>query len=116
MILKPLLPCLALSLGVSMTVSVSPALAASSAVVAAETQAAIARGDYPTWWSPTLPEDVQSNVASKAKGLAESLKLEDGAQTQKVTELLSQHFARVWAWHQEVDTVLDAAVKRLAGE
>jgi hypothetical protein len=34
--------------------------------------------------------------------------LEAASQT-KVTALITQHYARVWAWHQHVDTRLDAA-------
>jgi hypothetical protein len=83
--------------------------AETAAVVAAKTQAAIARGNLPSWWTPTLPEKVQADVTGKATRLAAQLELSDEAQTQKVVALLSEHFGRVWAWHQQVDEQLKAA-------
>lgn len=82
--------------------------AETSAAVAASAQAAIERGDVPSWWNPELPEDIQRNVESKGKGLAERLNLGDDSKTQKTASLVAEHFGRVWAWHQEVDEQLDA--------
>ncbi|TWT36342.1 hypothetical protein KOR34_12470 [Posidoniimonas corsicana] len=85
------------------------ARAESAAAVAANAQRSIDQGDVPEWWTPKLPADVQRDVDRKGRGLAEGLKLEDDAQTDRVAALVSQHFARVWAWHQQVDDRLDAA-------
>lgn len=88
---------------------VPPASAETAAVVAAKTQAAIASGHLPKWWTPVLPEKVQADVTGKGKRLAAQLELKDEARTQKVAALLSEHFGRVWAWHQQVDENLSAA-------
>src|SRR5262245_39435986 len=93
--------CLALTL--------TPASAETAAVVAAKAQAAIDSGKLPKWWTPTLPEKVQADVVNKGKRLAGQLELKDEAKTQKAAALISEHFGRVWAWHQEVDGKLDAA-------
>ena len=80
-----------------------------AATVAANAQAAIDAGDTPSWWTPDLPADIKRNVASKGQGLAERLQLGDEAKTQKVGQLVGEHFGRVWAWHQQVDDDLNAA-------
>ncbi len=89
-----------------------PAMAAAAqtaANVAASGQWAIDQGEYPDWWSPTLPEALQGDVDRKGRRLAESLELADAAKTDKVAAIVSEHFGRVWAWHQQVDDRLDAA-------
>ncbi len=83
--------------------------AESAAVVAANTQAAIDRGDHPGWWSPDLPDEVRGDVVRKGDQLAAAMKLDDEDKTTKVAGLVSEHFGRVWAWHQQVDEDLDAA-------
>ncbi len=77
--------------------------------VAANSQAAIDRGQLPDWWTPLLPEDVQRDVASKGKRLAEQLQLSDAAKTQSTARLIEEHYGRVWAWHQRVDAKLNEA-------
>lgn len=93
----------------TLALSLPPAEATTAAAVAANTQAAINRGDVPKWWTPELPDEVQRNVESKGKQLAERLELTDDAQAQDVAELIAGHFGRVWAWHQQVDEQLDDA-------
>ncbi|MBD5779119.1 DUF3826 domain-containing protein [Pelagicoccus sp. NFK12] len=83
--------------------------AATPASVAAGAQAQIDDKNYPAWWNPELPEAMQNNVFNKGRQLAEKLELANAGQTERVANLVSQHYARVWAWHQEVDPVLDAA-------
>jgi len=85
------------------------ALGDSAAAVAARTQAAVSAGNPPTWWTPTIPGTVQSDVNRKGKRLAEQLKLDDEAKSQKVAALVTEHFGRVWAWHEQVDEKLNAA-------
>jgi hypothetical protein len=79
--------------------------------VASRTQAAIDSGKAPLWWSPTLPEEIKRDVEGKGIRLAGQLELNDETKTQKVAALVAGHFARVWAWHQQVDEKLDAAWK-----
>lgn len=92
-----------------LTIAASHSAAETAANVAARTQAAIDNGAAPKWWTAELPEQVQQNVANKAKGLAEKLELDDDAKTHATSNLLTEHFGRVWAWHQGVDEELDAA-------
>ena len=84
------------------------AQANSAAVVAAKAQAAIDQGKSPSWWQPDLSEEIQQEVRSKGEKLLGKLGLEKALQA-KVSTLLTQHYARVWAWHEQVDTRLDAA-------
>ncbi len=77
--------------------------------VAAGTQALIDAGRAPVWMSPELPEDIQNEIQRKAKSLAQSLKLDQEAKQAAVAALLAEHYARVWAWHRQVDEKLDAA-------
>ncbi|QEG36778.1 DUF3826 domain-containing protein [Bythopirellula goksoeyrii] len=93
----------------AVSLSLSSAVAETAAVVAARTQAAIDKGNAPTWWAPKLPEEIQRDVEGKGKQLADRLDLKHESKTQETAALVSQHFARVWAWHQEVDKELDAA-------
>lgn len=93
----------------AVTLSLSSAEAESAAVVAARTQAAVDKDNAPTWWAPKLPVDIQRDVERKGKQLADRLDLKDESKTQETAALVSQHFARVWAWHQQVDPQLDAA-------
>jgi hypothetical protein len=93
----------------ALALTLSSAEAGTAAVVAARAQAAIDRGDTPSWWTPNLPEDIQRNVDSKGKKLAGQLELNDEAREQKAAALITEHFGRVWAWHQQVDEKLDAA-------
>lgn len=93
----------------ALTLSLSSAEAETAAVVATQTQAAIDRGNAPTWWAAKLPENIQRDVDSKGNQLAARLELGDENMTQETAALVSQHFARVWAWHQQVDKKLDAA-------
>lgn len=85
--------------------------AETAAIVAATTQAAIDSGSAPKWWAPTLPDEILRDVQGKGKRLAGQLELNDDARTQKVAELITGHFGKVWAWHQQVDEKLDAAWK-----
>lgn len=87
----------------------SIAHAQSAASVAAQIQSAIERGNLPGWWNPQLPEEIQRDVHSKGQRLAEQLKLNDEQKTQKAAALISEHYGRVWAWHQQVDAKLNAA-------
>lgn len=101
---------LSLSAGCCFLVSLlalPPARAQTAASVAAQAQAAIDRGEQPSWWTPQLPEDIQRDVHSKSKRLAEQLELHDQSQTQRTSAIISQHFGRVWAWHQQVDAKLN---------
>ncbi|MDB4632269.1 DUF3826 domain-containing protein [bacterium] len=77
-----------------------------AAVVAAKSQATIDNGDAPSWWKPSLPPDIQRQVASKAKEWVGKLDLDEALQA-KATSLVGKHYSRVWAWHQEVDEKLD---------
>jgi hypothetical protein len=86
-----------------------PTHAETSAGIAAQTQAAIDRGDAPTWWTPNLPDAIQRDVDRKGKRLAEQLRLNDGSQTQKTAALITEHFGRLWAWDQQVREKLAAA-------
>jgi hypothetical protein len=69
------------------------ARAESAAQVAAAAQAAVDAGKTPEW----------------CPRLAEQLKLDDEAKTKAVGELVTEHFARVWAWDQHVKDKLNAA-------
>jgi hypothetical protein len=93
----------------SVLVVTSAVRAERAAIVAAQAQAAVDNGDAPAWWTPNLPEAIQKDVDAKGPRLAAKLKLEDPDQEKKVGELVTEHFARVWAWHAEVDERLDAA-------
>jgi len=79
-----------------------------SATAAAQSQLAISRGDVPVWWNPSLPEEVRRQVHAKAEGLTGKLSLET-SKVSGVVSVIEEHYARVWAWHQEVDAKLDAA-------
>lgn len=79
-----------------------------AASVSARAQAAIDRGEAPSWWSPKLPDDVERDVTSKGKKLASSLQLSHESQEKRAAELIAEHFRRVWAWHQQVDEKLNA--------
>jgi hypothetical protein len=83
--------------------------AETAASIAASTQAAIDRGETPTWWTPDLPEAIQRDVDRKGKRLAQQLALNDDLKTQKAAALITEHFGRLWAWDQLVDKELDAA-------
>lgn len=83
--------------------------AETAAVVASRTQAAVDRGEQPTWWTPKLPEEIRRDVENKAERLVAQLELDDEAKSRKAVALVSEHFGRVWAWHQQVDENLDAA-------
>ena len=79
-----------------------------AASVSAETQAAIDAGTPPRWWAPTLPSEIEEQVKDKAAGLIEKLALaQDKVPT--LNRLIVEHYARVWAWHQQVDEKLDTA-------
>jgi len=93
----------------ALALTLSSAEAGTAAVVAANTQAAIDTGDAPKWWTADLPEDIQRNVDGKGKKLAGQLELNNESKEQKVAALISEHFGRVWGWHQQVDEKLDAA-------
>jgi hypothetical protein len=93
----------------AIALALASAEAETAAIVAAKAQAAIDGGNLPGWWTPTLPEAVQRDVEGKGKRLAGQLELNDDAKTQKVAALISAHFGRVWAWHQQVDEKLNAA-------
>lgn len=85
--------------------------AENAAVVAARTQAAIDGGQAPKWWTPELPEEIKRDVEGKGTRLAGQLEIGDEEKTRKAAALISEHFGRVWAWHQQVDAKLDAAWK-----
>ncbi len=87
------------------------ATAESAAVVAVKAQAAIDRGQTPEWWTMQLPDEIQRDVHSKGKRLAEQLGLGDESKTLATAQLISEHFGRVWAWHQQADARLDKAWK-----
>ena len=93
----------------AISLSLSSAEAKSAADVAAQTQAAIDRGNAPSWWQAKLPEDIQRDVDRKGNQLADRLELGDETKTNETAALVSQHFARVWAWHQGGDKQLDEA-------
>ena len=101
--------CATLSLFVLSVLFVPSANAETAANIAARTQAAVDRDDPPKWWTPDLPEAIQRDVDSKGKRLAGQLELSDESKTQKTAALITEHFGRVWAWHQQVDEKLDAA-------
>lgn len=82
-----------------------------ASAAASRAQAAIDTGNIPNWWMPKLPEDIAQDVKSKGQRLASQLKLIEADQTQSVAALIAEHFGRVWAWHQQVDTQLDAGWK-----
>lgn len=96
---------IAISVGFSSTMTLHAETAAS---VASQVQFEIENGTPPDWWTPELPEDIRKNVDNKGKNLAEKLDLENDSKTSTVAELISTHYARVWAWHQDVDESLDA--------
>ena len=79
-----------------------------SATAAAQSQLAISRGDVPAWWKPALPEEIRQQVQAKAEGLTGKLSIET-SKVSGVVSMIEEHYARVWAWHQEVDAELDAA-------
>jgi uncharacterized protein DUF3826 len=83
--------------------------AQTAAVVAARSQAAIDGGRAPKWWRPDLPEEIERDVESKGKRLAGQLELNDEPKAQNIAALITEHFGRVWSWHQQVDEQLDAA-------
>ncbi|TWT90519.1 hypothetical protein Mal64_09100 [Pseudobythopirellula maris] len=87
----------------------SPALADTAAMVAARSQAAIDGDQPPSWWDASLPDEVQRDVDRKGKQLAERLGLDDPSKTDAVAKLVSDHYGKVWAWHQGIDPELDAA-------
>jgi hypothetical protein len=104
--------CISNGFFVSVVLGVIPinnAEAQSAADVAAKVQSAIDHGDLPSWWNPTLPEEIVRDVANKGKRLAGQLELNDESMTQKIADLISEHFGRVWAWHQQVDVDLNRA-------
>jgi hypothetical protein len=100
--------CTLLSLFV-LAVTLPSANAKTAAGIAAQTQAAIDRGETPKWWKPDLPEAIERDVDRKGKRLAEQLKLSDESQTQKAAALVTEHFGRLWAWDQQVREKLAAA-------
>jgi hypothetical protein len=91
----------------SLTLPTANALTAAS--VAAVTQAAIDSRMPPKWWTPDLPEAIQRDVNRKGERLAQQLELNDASKTKQVAALVTEHFARLWAWHQQVRETLDAA-------
>ncbi|MCC5021958.1 MAG: DUF3826 domain-containing protein [Candidatus Synoicihabitans palmerolidicus] len=103
------LPSFTLLLCLGLVLPGQATAAINSAVVAAHVQGAVDRGDTPTWWPPTLPEEVQRDADKKGMSLAESVQLGDAGQTEHVAKIMSLHFSRVWAWRQQVDTELGAA-------
>lgn len=88
-------------------ISAQLSLAQTPAHVAASSQLAILKGDFPKWWTPELPVDVQSDVTSKGKRLAAQLQLADQAKEREVALRITEHFGRVWAWHHAVDGKLN---------
>lgn len=94
--------------GLIALVMITRAAGDQSASVAAQAQFDISRGHVPGWWNPALPEDVRQQVRSKAEQLAGKLSL-DASKKTGVISIIEEHYARVWAWHQEVDSTLDAA-------
>jgi hypothetical protein len=83
--------------------------AKTAAAVAANTQAAVDAGEAPAWMKPELPEEIKKNVENKGRDLARRLRLDDDTKTKQVARLLTEHYGRVWAWHQKVDEKLNAA-------
>jgi hypothetical protein len=94
---------------VAVALAAPKANAETAAGVAAAMQAAIDRGETPTWWTPELSDAIRRDVENKGRRLAEQLELDDEAKTQRAAELISEHFGRVWAWNQQVREKLDAA-------
>jgi len=92
-----------------LALTLSSAEAKTAAVVAARVQADIDNGLAPKWWTPDLPEEVRRDVESKGKRLAGKLELGEESKTQQTATLITDHFSRVWAWHEQVDQELDAA-------
>ena len=90
-------------------VTVSSASAQTAVSVAAKAQSAFDRGELPSWWTKELPEEVQRDLLGKGQRLAGQLHLADEAKTKNVATLVSEHYRRVWAWHQQVDDKLNAA-------
>ena len=80
-----------------------------AAAVASVTQANIDHGEFPVWWTPDLPPEIQRHVNNKAGRLTERLQLADADQRAKVASQIAEHYGRVWAWHQQVDEKLDVA-------
>ena len=97
------------SLLIALAFNFSAAEAGTAAVVAARAQATIDSGNPPLWWTPDLPDDIQRDVTNKGERLAGWLELSDESKAVKTAELITEHFGRVWAWHQQVDARLDAA-------
>jgi hypothetical protein len=83
--------------------------AETAAGVAARMQAAIDRGETPSWWKPELPDAIRRDVDNKGKRFAGQLKLNDESKTQKTAALITEHFGRLWAWDQQVREKLNAA-------
>ncbi|MCA9187955.1 MAG: exo-alpha-sialidase [Pirellulaceae bacterium] len=83
--------------------------AETSAFVSASTQSAVDNGHPPQWWTPQLPVPVQQDVERKAAKLADQLALDDADKTKRTSALITEHYARVWAWHQQVDEQLNSA-------
>jgi hypothetical protein len=93
----------------SLSLAAQTAHAESAAVVAAKTQAAIDAGNFPSWWTPELPEAIKNDVTKKGPRLAEQLKLGDAAKTQEAAALITEHFGRLWAWNESAKQRLDDA-------
>jgi len=83
--------------------------AKTAAGVAARTQGAIDGGNAPKWWSPELPESIRRDVENKGMNLAGQLDLKDNAKSQKAALLITEHFSRLWAWDQQVQSKLNKA-------
>lgn len=93
----------------ALVLTMPAAKAETAAQVAASAQAAVDAGKTPEWWTPDLPEAIRKDVDNKGPRLAAQLKLDDEAKTKTVGELVTEHFARVWAWDQQVKDKLNAA-------
>lgn len=121
--MKPQFPCcgaavnqfrrwlilLILGFAVAHPFATSTANAETAAVVAAQSQHAIDSDHLPAWWTPNLPDNVQRDVQQKGQRHAAKLELNDASKSEAAASLIAIHFARVWAWHQQVDERLDAA-------
>ena len=80
-----------------------------AALTAVKSMQAIESDNPPAWWNPEVDPETQSGIGIRVAKLLNKLNLQDTSQSEKVRQLLTEHYSRVWAWHQSVDPKLDTA-------
>lgn len=80
----------------------------SAAMVATVTQKSIDQGQPPAWWSANPPDTICQDIQQRVSRWLDPLAL-PAKQSALCQEKLLEHYQRVWAWHQEVDAMLDEA-------